>query len=95
MIVDHARVIRDEPYRDRIRERLRALLRVPGVSLTDVLHEADRSCCRTQAWPLTAAHLLGPLLADIAGVDPENMVATMAEHEPAVVMARLAPSDRG
>lgn len=87
MIVDHLRLIREVAYRNRLRKRLRALAEQPKLSMIDVLHEADGACCRTQPWPLTSAHLLGPVIADVAGADAGNVVATMAEHEPAIVVA--------
>ena len=58
VVVDHLRFLQDAAYREHMR---REVLRFDRGALTmvDVEHEYDESCCRLESWGITLPRLLG------------------------------------
>ena len=73
MIVDHARVIRDDRYFAKKRAKVAAANRRHDVIAVNVLHDRNEACCRREAWKTTLAKLLAPTIADAVHGDPANV----------------------
>ena len=65
MTIDHMAYIRDRRHRRLVVASLRRFARRQGsVGVATVLHEDDGTCCRLQAWPITAARIAQALEDD-------------------------------
>jgi hypothetical protein len=64
--LDHLKYVRHQAYRRELHLRLRRLMaeEPKAMSQMTVVHDADNSCCRREAWLATYANLIGALQAD-------------------------------
>lgn len=92
--VDHLRAIRSSNYRAGRRAKIaKRIARKGSVNVIDVAHEPDGSCCRKQPWPVTSAYIFGEIIAEACGVNTGDLIAQIAEHEPAVIFAPIHPKE--
>ena len=61
MKIDHLQLIRSEEYREVVADRVAGIPKAKVARMT-VVHEADDSCCRREAWAVSLARLLATVL---------------------------------
>lgn len=64
IVIDHRGYLAARPHRRAVHAALRRLEGRGATVLLRVDHEHDDSCCRREAWPLTAARMVRELHSD-------------------------------